>query len=81
MSDQSKPALTSLIKEARLKGLWLYAYYQDLWFSPDELEQANKEGRFWSESFIIRDPRELIDKLEQEVLSIRTKLKKVKEQL
>ncbi len=52
--------LAPLLEEARQKGLWFYSPYQGLWFSPDELESLQKEGRFrWGpDNWELRDPRE-----------------------
>jgi hypothetical protein len=38
--------LQPLISQARVQGKWLHCAYQNLWFSPDELEAENREGRF-----------------------------------
>lgn len=42
----TEATLSDLIIEARDKKLWLRCAYQDLWFSPDELEAANAKGEF-----------------------------------
>ena len=63
--------LSSLIEKARREGLWLWCIYQDLWFSPDELEAENRQGRFrWGETnWKLRDPQENIVALKQRVTS------------
>lgn len=39
-------ALKPMFDEARAKGLWFLSGYQELWFSPDELDMAQASGRF-----------------------------------
>lgn len=39
-------SLMPMYKEAIEKKLWFHCKYQDLWFSPRQLFQANKSGRF-----------------------------------
>jgi hypothetical protein len=55
--------LTELINEARVKGKWLWCRYQDLWFSPEQLEAQNADGKFrWGvDNFELRDPQEYIE--------------------
>lgn len=61
--------LHSLIQNARSQRLWLWCSYQNLWFSPDELEAKNNEGKFlWGPvNWKLRDPKEHIQQLEQDV--------------
>ena len=61
--------LQILIDKARNRGLWLRCFYQDLWFSPDELEAKNKEGKFlWDPvSWELRDPKERIKTMERQI--------------
>ena len=42
-----------LIQEAKDESLWIRSHYQDLWFSPSELEQQRNQGHYlWGvESF------------------------------
>ena len=58
--DRSSVTLHVLIEQARANGKWLWCYYQDLWFSPDQLEAENREGRFrWdADNWKLRDPHE-----------------------
>lgn len=55
-----KAEIYSLIEQARAQGLWLWCRYQDLWFSPGELADAHRNGRFmWSaENWRLRHPSE-----------------------
>ena len=59
--------LRPLIESARGRGMWLWCSYQDLWFSPDELEAKNNQGKFlWGPiNWVIRDPQEHIQQLKQ----------------
>ena len=64
----------SLIDRARLEGKWLYCAYQDLWFSPDELEKELGEGRFrWgAANFTLLDPMDRVAELKQAVETAKT---------
>jgi hypothetical protein len=55
-------SLAPLFKEARETGKWFWCPYQNLWFSPDQLEAAQSDGRFrWGAiNWKLRDPRERI---------------------
>ncbi len=50
--------LKPLIQQARNEGSWLHCTYQDLWFTPDELERNNQVGKFlWGPvNWTLRDP-------------------------
>ncbi len=63
--SQDKVDLSSLIGRAHQQGLWLWCSYLDLWFSPEELEAENRQGRFrWGEiNWELRDPQECITTL------------------
>lgn len=52
--------LEPLFKKAEKYGLWFYCNYQDLWFSPNELREEHKNGKFiWgSVNWKLRDPIE-----------------------
>lgn len=54
--------LHPLIVQARKEGKWLQSQYLNIWFSPDELEAANREGRFlWGAvNWRLRDPNEIV---------------------
>jgi hypothetical protein len=55
--------LNKLIAQARVEKKWLWCHYQDLWFSPDELEAKNKAGQFqWGAvNWELRDPQEKLN--------------------
>ena len=61
-SDEVKAELAPLIEQARAEGLWLWCHYQDLWFSPDELQAQNAKGKFlWGAvNWMLRDPQERV---------------------
>jgi len=44
--DETLKTLEPLFKEAREKNLLFYCYYQNLWFTPDELQKENEKGKF-----------------------------------
>jgi len=61
--------LTMLIEQARNEGKWLHCAYQDLWFSPNELEKENANGRFrWRpENWEVCNPCVEVAQLQKEV--------------
>lgn len=61
--EQIKAMMAEKILEARGQGLWLRCFYQDMWFSPDELEAAHAKDQFlWGpDNWELRDP---LDRLE-----------------
>lgn len=52
-----------LFKQARDEGKWFWCHYQDLWFSPDQLESEQTNGKFrWGAvNWKLRDPAERIE--------------------
>ena len=62
----------SFIERARNQGKWLHCHYQDLWFSPDELEAQNRKGKFlWGEvNWSLRNPQEHIRELQNRIVEI-----------
>ncbi len=38
--------MPELFTQARRDGMWLYSAYQNLWFTPDELELEQAKGGF-----------------------------------
>lgn len=69
--------LRPLFEQARREGKWFWCAYQDLWFSPDDLERQQAKGSFiWGAvNWQLRDPRE---KLAQEEREAATALARVK---
>jgi hypothetical protein len=60
--DEIRQSLVPLFQEARERRLWFYCSYQDLWFSPDELEKEQTAGKFvWgAANWRLRNPEELV---------------------
>jgi len=69
--------LEALVREAEAKGLWLFAGYQQLWFSPKGLRAAWADGRFrWGAvNWQLRDPQERVKELEAAVRAAEQDLK------
>lgn len=63
------PVMVGMFERARKEGLWFHCNYQDLWFSPDELERRQKGGRFrWGPvNWKLRDPRERASSMLREI--------------
>ena len=68
--------LRPLIQEAKDRKMWLHTYYQDIWFSPDELEAMNKEGRFlWGPvNWELRNPKERVEILKRGIHNAKKEL-------
>jgi len=81
--DAIKASLVPLIAEARATKKWLWCNYQDMWFSPSELEKANAEGRFlWGPiNWRLRDPQERVLELERAVSGAQAQLERFKKAL
>ncbi len=64
--------LIPMVSEARSKGLWFFCSYQDLWFSPDELEAEWAKRKFqWSAvNWHLRDPKEKLERLDRDLASL-----------
>ncbi len=64
-------SLGEMFTRARREGLWFHCGYQDLWFSPDELEKAQASGRFrWGAvNWELRDPKEQVEYLKRKAQS------------
>lgn len=62
------PGMESMFAEARTQGLWFFTNYQQLWFSPDELEQHQRAGTFrWGAvNWRLRPPQEYLEQLKRE---------------
>ena len=68
--DQLEP----LIKQAENEKKWLFCSYQCLWFSPKELRQAHKEGRFiWGAvNWKLRSPKEYLREMRDKYIRSKT---------
>lgn len=60
--DPVSISMRPLFEQARREGKWLYTSYQQLWFSPDQLEAEQRAGRFrWGAcNWELRDPMEQV---------------------
>lgn len=65
ISETLKP----MFERAKHEHLWFRSVYQDLWFTPEELEFEQEQGRFrWGvENWQLRDPAEKLKRLEKEI--------------
>jgi len=61
--------MEELFAEARQKDLWFYTDYENQWFSPDELEQLQREGRFrWgAENWCLANPLVRLEELDKNI--------------
>lgn len=75
--------LKPLFEQARKEGKWFWCHYQDLWFTPDELEKHHADGKFiWGAvNWELRDPEELINEARERVRSAREALQKTIERV
>ena len=57
--------LKPLFDLAETQKLWFWSHQHDLWFSPDDLKELQRNGRFvWgSDHWELRDPKEKLDRL------------------
>lgn len=62
-------SLKPLFEEAIEKGLWFYCIYQDVWFSPGELQEQHKRNKFvWgAPNWILKRPQELVQQYERQI--------------
>jgi len=75
--------LQPLFEKARLTGKWFRSPYQNIWFSPDELEKTQSEGRFiWGlVNWELHDPAEREESLKTEVRQAIEELERFQERL
>lgn len=59
--------LAPLFQKAEREGLWFYCSYQQLWFTPAELREQHKKGRFiWGPvNWQLRMPRERLEEAQR----------------
>lgn len=62
-------SLQPLFEKAEKEKLWFYCNYQDLWFSPKELKDMQKAGRFiWGEvNWTLQNPMERVTEMEKRI--------------
>ncbi len=75
--------LVPMVQQARREKKWLRCSYQNLWFSPNELEAHNKDGRFlWGPvNWELRDPADHVEALRREVLRKTDELRAVEKRV
>lgn len=76
-------SLEAMIREARTLGRVLHCSYQDMWFTPDELEAENRVGRFcWGpQNFELRLPGERTAQLERKLTTMQGELENWKKRI
>ncbi len=69
LKQKIRKSLEPMFKEAREKGLWFHASYQDIWRTPDELSKAQEEGRLcWGpENWTLRSPFVYLEHLKSRI--------------
>ena len=72
--------LDQLIEKAKQESKWLYCGAINLWLSPEELEEHNKNGRFQlaPANWQLRDPSELIKEKEDKISEMQKELDTIK---
>jgi hypothetical protein len=86
MSDNPKDILESLeplFCDARSKGLIFRSKYQGLLFTPDELEEEHRAGKFiWGPAnWDLVDPQDIIDSKVDNIVKAAEELKTFKKRL
>jgi len=71
--EQMKP----MLERARAEGLWFHCFYQDMWFSPDQLEAEQENGNYlWgSLNWTLKDPKARLSQMDLEIKNMQTKRK------
>jgi hypothetical protein len=74
MEEPKGTELAKLAKKATSKGLWFYYHYTNRWFSPEELQekQKNRKGRsqWLTPDCLLRDPTERLEELDDTILAL-----------
>lgn len=75
--------LQPMFLEARQKGLWFKSTYQNLWFSPDELQHSHNSNKFvWGKAnWTLADPFELVNRKEIEITNLQISLSELKKKI
>jgi len=79
--------LEPLFEKAEKEKLWFHCSYQDLWFSPKDLKNYQKQGRFiWGvDNWTLRNPMEKAKELNNAISSLEFQkeelLKNIKEEI
>lgn len=69
--------LNPMFEKADKEKLWFHSFYQDLWYSPQELREKHKEGRFlWgSVNWELRDPNDKLNNMRCSLINIEKSIK------
>jgi len=75
--------LQPLFEKAEAGGLWFFIPYQQMWFSPRELQQAQANGRFlWGVvNWQLRNPKEREAELERDIEAANRALENFRERM
>lgn len=75
--------MKALFQKARDEGKWFWCVYQGLWFSPDELEAYQNQGKFcWGAvNWKLRDPQTHIAALKRRIEQAEEELSNFKRRL
>lgn len=78
-----RESLKPLFERARREGLWFRWRYQDIWFSPKELEAEQSRDRFlWGQdNWTLDDPKEHLGVLKRRVESAQREFREFSERL
>jgi len=73
-------SLQPLFQEARMHGMWFHQRYCNLWFTPDELEQKQANGKFiWGPpNWELCDPKIRVIQLEADIAKIQSTIDEIK---
>ena len=71
MLKEISDGLAPMFKEAREKGLWFHGSYHDLWYSPDDLAEAQANGsmRWGAGNWKLLDPKIQLEHLSRQAQS------------
>ena len=60
--------MNQMFEKAKAEGLWFHSSYQDLWFSPKELEGQQLAGKFrWGpENWTLENPNVHLEELKRD---------------
>lgn len=61
--------MEALLAQAEREGKWLHTFYQNIWFSPQELRALRAKGEFrWgARNWTLREPLEYLAEVEKAV--------------
>lgn len=75
--------LVPMMAKAKAEGLWFHCNYQDLWFSPTELEDTWGKGRFqWGAvNWNLRNPQEYKAEAQRRVDVAKSELERIERRI